>query len=32
MYYLFGKLFWYLCVALVIGFIVGWLSCGQTED
>lgn len=32
MEYLFFKLIWYVAVAFAIGLLVGWISCGQTQD
>ena len=30
--YLFFKLIWYVAVAFAIGILVGWISCGRTQD
>ena len=30
--YLFFKLIWYVAVAFAIGILVGWVSCGRTQD
>jgi hypothetical protein len=30
--YLIIKLFWYVIAAFVIGFAIGWISCGPVED
>ena len=30
--YLLIKLWYWLLIALVIGFATGWLSCGQADD
>jgi hypothetical protein len=32
MEYLFFKLIWYVAVAFAIGLLVGWISCGHTQD
>lgn len=32
MEYLFFKLVWYVAAAFVIGLLVGWVSCGRTQD
>jgi uncharacterized membrane protein YciS (DUF1049 family) len=32
MEYLFFKLVWYVAVAFAIGLLVGWISCGRTQD
>jgi uncharacterized membrane protein YciS (DUF1049 family) len=32
MEYLFFKLIWYVAVAFAIGLLVGWISCGRTQD
>ena len=30
--YLAVKLMWWLLLALALGFVVGWLSCGRTKS
>jgi hypothetical protein len=30
--YLAYKLIWWLLLALVLGFVVGWLSCGRRKS
>lgn len=32
MAYLFGKLFWYVILAVVLGAVVGWTTCSQNDD
>ena len=32
MEFLISKLVWWLLAAFVLGLIVGWLSCGRTEN
>ena len=30
--YLFMQLFWYVLIALLLGFVVGWTSCGADDE
>ena len=30
--YLLYKLIWYVLIALIIGGVVGWMSCSRAED
>jgi hypothetical protein len=30
--YLLSKLFWYVLVALVLGLVVGWVTCTARDD